>query len=229
MSNGRAMRKVAISVSLAGCLIAPVVFVVVCVAYQRESAEWFETVRLWNGELLAVYRSHSQRIYHGDPHAFGWGGGDPRSGAAFTTNGTTYRWRGVYIPIAIQKDASGVYIVTFDRETPNRTGFRIYRAKDPSAWDEIPPSDFPKHLAIQNTWLSEDNGIGMDGKVQNQHDIVAKMDAGDYWFRESLTARLWSYLVDPSFKFENVPDEKFVREFKAKWIENGGNEPPHNP
>ena len=44
----------------------------------------------------------------------------------------------------------------------------------------------------------------MDGKVQSQYDIVAKMDAGDYWFGESLTARLWSYLVDPSFKYGDI-------------------------
>ena len=185
--------------------------------YERESTDWVEVVRLWNEQPLEVRQSYSQRVYHGNPHAFGWGGGDPRSEVTFNVDGTTYRWEGGYIPIAIQKDSSGIYIVVFDRETPNHTGFRLYRAKGPSVWDEIPPSDFPKHLAIQNTWLREDN------------EIVAKMDPGDNWFRRSLTARLWSYLIDPAFKYEVVPDEKFARQFKAQWIQKAGNELPQNP
>ena len=169
---------------------------------------------------------------------FGWGGGDPWGGATFTINGTTYRWEGKYIPIAVQRDLTGVYIVVFDRETsPNLLGFRIYQATGPSTWKEVRPADFPKHLAIQNTWLRENNGIGERGKALNEYELVTKMDPGEFWFRHSLTATLWSCLDDPKadsllkpvLSFGETPSEDFVRQFKAKWIQPTSSDQPQTP
>jgi hypothetical protein len=193
--------------------------------FRREYHAWSEDVRLWNGTKVRIQRHSSERIYHGG-HAFGWGGGDPRGDVQFTFGEKKYRWEGPYIPIAIQPDDDGaVYLVVYDRESEEasrRRGyfFRIYRSRGSGSWDEIAPKDFPKHLALQNTWLLASNGVGMDGRVENQYEIVAQMDPADPWFRRSLTASLWSFVVDPSDKTDKnkEPSESFLREYKEKWI-----------
>jgi hypothetical protein len=187
--------------------------------FRREHHEWSEEIKLWDGRKLPIQRHNSDRVYHGG-HGFGWGGGDPWEDVQFTIVGKEYRWEGPYIPIAIQPDKDNtVYLVVFDRESDfSHPGFRLYRATSQSKWEEIPPAQFPKHLAIQNTWLRKNNGIGMDGKVLNEYQVVSEMDPGFIWFRESLTAKLWSCLDDPNFSYNNSPSEKFVRQFKAKWI-----------
>jgi hypothetical protein len=213
---------VASNLLLAMCVVSLVIIYILYWAFfQRERHRWKEAVRLWHGKELAIEQYSSERIWHPTVGHSGWGGGDPWGGVRFALDDKTYRWEGKFIPIAIQADQTGVYIVVFDRETSwDRLGFRIYRAATPSTWDEIPAARFPKHLAIQNTWLRKNNGIRMDGTVVNQYEIVAKMDPASADFRESLTAKLWSFLEDPNFVFNNDPlPEEFVRTFKSKWID----------
>jgi hypothetical protein len=207
--------------------------------FQREHHEWTEVIRLWDGQRLQIQRHSSQRVYHGIAapcSPFAWGGGDPWEITTFSWKARAYRWEGRYIPIAVQIDETGPYIVVFDRETsPNLLGFRIYRATGPSRWKEIRPAEFPKHLAVQNTWLRRNNGVGADGKVLNEYELVAKMDPREYWFRESLTAKLWRCLDDPKansflspeLAFGEIPSEDFVRQFKARWIHATNSDQPH--
>jgi hypothetical protein len=181
--------------------------------YQREYSTWSQEIRLWNGTKLQIQQHSSQRIYHGC-HAFGWGGGDPWGDIQFTIGGKNYRLEGPYIPIAVQPDEDGsVYVVVFDRESEKagqrRYFFRIYRNRGTNSWDEIRPDEFPKHLAIQNTWLHKNNG-GI-----NEYELVTKMDPAEPWFQRSLTAALWCQLDRPEL---NEPTERFVREYKTKWI-----------
>jgi hypothetical protein len=181
--------------------------------YQREYYSWSGEIRLWNGTKLQIRRHSSQRIYHGG-HGFGWGGGDPWGDIRFTVGGRDYQLEGPYTPIAVQPDEDGtVYVVVYDRESEKSVQrhyfFRIYRNRGTESWDEIKPDEFPKHLAIQNTWLNRDNG-GV-----NEYKLVAKMDPADGWFRLSLTAALWCQLDRPEL---TEPTESFVREFKTKWI-----------
>ena len=209
--------------------------------FQREHHEWAEDIRLWDGQRLQIQRHSSQRVFHGIAapcSPFGWGGGHPWDDVQFTIDGKKYRWEGPYIPIAIQVDKTGVYVVVFDRETsPDLLGFRIYQATSPSTWKEVRPADFPKNLAIQNTWLHENNGIGEGGKVLNEYELVAKMDPGEFWFRESLTAKLWScldypkadHLLKPVLAFNETPSEGFVSRFKAKWIHATSPNPSQSP
>jgi hypothetical protein len=49
------------------------------------------------------------------------------------------------------------------------------------------------------------------------------MDPSFYWFRDSLTAKLWSYLDNADFNFDATPSEDFVKQYKAKWIRAPGN------
>lgn len=188
---------------------------------QREHTEWSEQIRLWDGKRLEIQQNSSHKAYHGTPHhlnPFWWGGGDPWHITTFTWNDTNYCWEGPYIPIAIQPDQDGTfYIAVFDRETaPGK--FRLYRKTTTCQWQEIDRKDFPRHLAIQNTWLSEENGIRNDHTVVNEYEIVANMNPADIDFRRSLTAKLWSYLENPGFStFEDVP-ETFLQKYKSKWI-----------
>jgi hypothetical protein len=185
--------------------------------YRREYHAWSENIRLWNGTKLQIQQHSSERIYHGG-HGFGWGGGDPWGDVQFTYVEKIYRWEGPYIPIAIQPDEDGtIYIVVYDRESEeaSRTRgyfFRIYRNRGTKSWDEIGPKDFPKHLAIQNTWLHAHNGD------LNEYELVAKMDPKEPWFRRSLTANLWDFLDCPELRTGSEATEIFVRDFKAQWI-----------
>jgi hypothetical protein len=180
--------------------------------FQRERQNWSEVVKLWNGRTLPIQQQSSERACHfAAGHGYLWGGGDPWHKTTFLWMGKSYCWEGPYIPIVIQPDRDDViYVVAFDRETPNYrpTYFRLYQSVTCSSWKEIATNEYPKHLAIQNTWLHQDAG-----------DIVAKMDPSSFWFRESLTAKLWSYLEHPhEFDFAETPSEDFVQRFKERWI-----------
>jgi hypothetical protein len=185
--------------------------------YRREYHSWSNEIRLWNGTKLRIQQHCSQRIYHGG-HGFGWGGGDPWGDVLFTFSNKKYRLEGPYIPIAVQPDEDGtVYVVVYDRESKEAGQhhgqfFRIYRNRGVNLWDEIHPDKFPKHLAIQNTWLNAHNGS------LNEYELVARMDPTEPWFRHSLTASLWSFLNCPELSTGLEPSESFVREFKEEWI-----------
>jgi len=193
--------------------------------YRREYHESSEDIKLWAGGKLHIQRHSSQRVYHGG-HGFGWGGGDPWEDVEFTVYDKDYRWEGPYIPIAIQTDQkfSAIYIVVYDRESEEARRssgrmFRIYRNRGVDSWDEIAPKDFPKYLAIQNTWLRKNNGVGMDGAVLNEYALVSGMDPKDPWFCSSLTASLWDLLENPNNKTgKEESTESAVRAYKEKWI-----------
>jgi hypothetical protein len=193
---------------------------IACFGYfRREYHAWSEDARLWDGTTLRIQRHSSERVAHG-PHGFVRGGGDPWGEVQFTFGETKYRWEGPYIPIAVQPDEDGaIYIVVYDRESEESrqtldTMFRMYRSRGTDSWDEIAPKEFPKHLAIQNTWLNAHNGS------LDEYELVAKMEPAEPWFRRSLTAALWAFLEDPSDKTDRnkEPLESAVREYKAKWI-----------
>jgi hypothetical protein len=207
-----------------GCLWAAI-FVLLCIVLagaalywwaflMREHHRWTETIKLWDGLRLEIQQYSSQRVYHGN-HVFGFGGGDPWQDVQFTIRGEKYRWEGPYIPIAIQRDETHVYIVVYDRETQDYRGsrFRLYRSVTPTSWEEIGPERFPRYLAIQNTWLHKYNG------ALNEYELVDKMDPAEPWFRRSLTAKLWNYLENADFSMDMEPPEDFLRQFKKKWVE----------
>jgi tetratricopeptide (TPR) repeat protein len=184
---------------------------------KREHQRWTEIIQLWDGQYLKI-KQHTSDI---EDSPLASSNSDPWQETTFTVGGKQYRWEGKYIPIAVQPDEKAVYIAVYDRETKDYdrpTRFRLYRSNSPTDWTEIAPKEFPKHLAIQNTWLREDDGILSDGTTSDQYDLVAKMDPSAPWFRRSLTAKLWGYLEDPKFNIEREPSEEFVKKFKAKWI-----------
>jgi len=207
--------------------ISLVMLVVGVIAYfgyfKREHREWGEEINLLDGTKLRIHMHSSERIYYGNP-VIGWGGGDPRVDLRFNFGGKEYRWEGPYIPLAIQPDQDHtIYMAVFDRESDNARYasnylFRFYRSRGGSLWDEIRSSEFPKHLAVQNTSLSTNNGT-LNGKVINEYEIVAEMDPGDWLFQKSLTAFLWAFLEQLELSRGEDPPKKFLIGYKAKWIQ----------
>jgi hypothetical protein len=191
-------------------LLALVGYVVYWAFFEREHSEWTEQLKLWDGRSVTLHQTSSERVYHGHPHIFGWGGGHPWGSATFEADGKTYYWEGMFIPIAVQIDESGVYLVAYDRETiiNRETGqhesFRIYRATGPKQWTEIGPAEFPKRLAVLNTDFANREGV--------------PMDPGNPRFQWSQTAKFWNYLENPNFDYEKDPSEEFLRDFKVRWI-----------
>jgi len=127
-----------------------------------------------------------------------------------TRNGTTLRRKTPFIIIIARELDNVPYIVEWDRETNfSKIVFRFYKYKD-GKWEEIDYIQFPKSLAIQNAWL-DDNDI----------EILKKMDHQNYWFRKSLTGRLWVMLETGKQYYETEYDtypSSFFAEFKEKYI-----------
>jgi hypothetical protein len=163
-----------------------------------------DVINLWNGGSLAVEQSCFEQKHDGDLlHKI-----------TFIWDNKQYHWASEFTPIAIQPDKTDIYIVVFDSKierakyTAGRT-FRIFINHNGNSWNEINPAAFPKLLAIQNTGL----------RGTDERDIVSRMDPRDPWFRRSLTAKLWSFLDNPSDIIRDELPKKFVMECKAKWIQ----------
>ncbi len=151
-----------------------------------------------------------------------WGGGDPWAEIGFSSGGKQYNWQGPYIPIAVQPDGGRFYLVVFDRESAPPVYFRFYRSGETAKWEEIKAKEFPRHLAIQNTWLRKVN------PAINEYEIVERLDPTDPSFQSSLTAQLWNYLENPTFRFNEFPSEAFLKQFKATWIRTANTRQPQS-
>ncbi len=97
--------------------------------FEREHHHWTDKVQLLNGNTITVTHHASERTYHGHPHAFGWGGGDPYHEMRFVLpSNRTVTWEGKFIPIVLELQDQVPYLVVFDRETDFRKArFRYYR------------------------------------------------------------------------------------------------------
>jgi len=204
---------------LAIILIISIVYVLYWAFFMREHHEWKENIVLSDGSKLLVHHHSSQLIFHGHPHYIGWGGGDPWNELLFIYKDVTITWEGPYIPIVLDFDNNYPFLVAFDRESDVKAKFRFYRFD--KVWMEIEPDNFPKHIAIQNMWLSEDNGY-YDDMVINEYIIVEKLDANHYPFRCSLTAKMWQKL-SKNVKYsesDHEVDTTLLEQYKLKYIRN---------
>ena len=191
--------------------------------FLREKHDWHETVPLWSGETLEIQRTSSQRKFLGSHFSpISWGGDDPWAEIGFSSGGKQYNWQGPYIPIAVQPNGGRFYLVVFDRESAPPVYFRFYRSGETAKWEEIKAKEFPRHLAIQNTWLRKVN------PAINEYEIVERLDPTDPSFQSSLTAQLWNYLENPTFRFNEFPSEAFLKQFKARWIRTANTRQPQS-
>jgi len=175
--------------------------------FLREYSDWTERISLAKGGELEVDYVFSNKVYHGHPHVFGWGGDDPRYKLTFEHPfKRKITWKGAHTPIILDVQDNIVYLVVFDRETDfNKIRFKFYKFKD--NWHEISHKEFPKSIAKQNTWL-------------NKGEIV---DSSSSDFNSSLTARLWLQLEQNEEYYESKNAEipwSFLAKYEKIYMPN---------
>lgn len=182
--------------------------------FEREHHHWTDKVQLLNGNTITVTHHASERTYHGHPHAFGWGGGDPHHEMRFIlSSDRTVTWEGKFIPIVLELQDQVPYLIVFDRETDFRKArFRYYRFHND--WEEIPPTHFPKSLARQNMWLTEAREI----------EALRRMDPTDINLQSSLTAAIWLQLENGIEYFKKKEaSEEFLRNYIHNYMKTSNN------
>lgn len=118
-------------------------------------------------------------------------------------------WVGFGVPICLRSHNNLLYLVVFDRDSDlSKTRFRYYR-QDHSVLAEIAAKDFPREIAVQNLWLSKENGF-RDGKPINQVEIAKNLDPEDIDFPRSLTAKMWMHLETGKEYYETQNDSASV-------------------
>jgi len=187
-----------------------------------DTKEWDRDVKLIDGRSISVAHTLKRKPYYGG-HVFGFGGEMISHEIQFAIDGDEYSWRDLYMPLVLQKNADGVFLIVFDRETDfSKCRYRFYSLQSPEQWREIKSEKFPKELAIQNMSLRHQNGFRGDGSGPiDEFDIVAKLDPTDYCFRRSHTAKLWLRLeVGRAYWAASSSEltQEFLSAYKAKYI-----------
>jgi hypothetical protein len=128
-----------------------------------------------------------------------------------------FTWAGFGTPISVRLHNNELYMIVLDSETDyTRMRFRFYHNKL-GGFSEIPASDYPKQIAIQNLALKKTDGYEGDGKTPiRPTEITKKLDPNDIHFRRSLTAKIWYQLVTGTEYFEeknSTIDKTFIEEY----------------
>lgn len=183
---------------------------------RRECQRWTETARLSDGSLASVEFESSSRVYWSFGHAGGFGGGGEIMRTEIHAAGKHYRWTGGdERPFVLGIKDGRVFLAVFDRGDMSRIRYRYYRSNSENRLVEISPTEFPKELAVQNLWL--------DSEESEDFKRLQKMDPDDYWFRHSLTGRMWLHLVKNVDYFQSDsedthPTPQFIAEYKKKYL-----------
>lgn len=174
---------------------------------QRDTSIKIENIRVSENIILPIEIMHSQRKYFGG-HGFGWGGGHQKNGVEFEYKKKQYEHKTPYIPITIKYENERFYIVYYDRETDiNNTTFRFFKSTKKGKFEEINTSDFPKHLAIQNRWFTNEN------KQENLLEMDPEKLLG------TMTVDIW-YMIEGKKALDgyDASEIDFIKEYKEKYI-----------
>lgn len=187
----------------------------------REHWSFSREIVLANGKVRVVRESGSEYRYFGHPHVFGFGGGGLWQKLEFKQGDSQYKWEGSFIPICLQFDDKTPVLIVFDRETDfSHITFRYFRHEQ-SRWNELPLTQFPRSLALQNLWLKSQNGY-REGRHINEFEIVKKLDPNDIDFQVSLTANVW-FCIEKNkqyWQLEHGPvDSAFLADYKARHMQ----------
>ncbi|MDY7037600.1 MAG: hypothetical protein SV375_15735, partial [Thermodesulfobacteriota bacterium] len=111
--------------------------------HSRDYDTWRDNVCLNRESVCVVEYSYSRKKFFGLRHVFTWGGGDPQLNMKVNIDGEVISWKGIYIPILINKHSNIIYMVVYDKETDwDNPIFRLYKLTQGS-WIEINHSEFP--------------------------------------------------------------------------------------
>jgi len=172
----------------------------------RDTKKSEEIIEVAENVQIQMTRIHSQKKYYGG-HGFGWGGGDVKNSIEFEYNDINYLHKTPFIPIVIKLYKENFYLVYYDRETDiHNPGYRFYKSNKKGDFKEMNPTEFPKHLAIQNRFWSDND---------TPEDLVGLIPEK---LKSTTTAHLW-YLIEG--KPENYKWDtriKFITEYKEKHI-----------
>lgn len=129
----------------------------------------------------------------------------------FEYNSNRYSYETPHTPFIITAEADRAYVVDFDRETNfSKTTFRYFASEKGGKFHEIDRTQFPKHLAVQNWWWVN----------KGDKERAAARDPKDYWFRNSLTAKVWLHIEQGIPYYQNeVPSEEFVVAYKRAYLD----------
>src|SRR5262249_4415906 len=111
-----------------------------------------------------------------------------------------------------------LYMIVFDRDSVpvTQSRFRFYHQSH-GVLVEIPAENFPREIATQNLWLSNQNGY-RDGKSINEVDIAKALDPTSVDFRDSLTARIWLQCeTGEEYSTGRLVDQLFLESYLNKY------------
>jgi len=179
---------------------------------QRDTKTEVENIEVNHNITLPIEVMNSQRLsYWGH---FGGGGGDVKNHIKFQYKGIEYLHKTPFIPIIVKLYKEHFYLVYYDRETiPRETTYKFYKSSNNGNFEEINPSQFPKHLAIQNRFWSKSGDKPEDLAGLQPEKLVS-----------TTTAYLWyNYLTKDEQKNYEYASIDFIKEYKEKYITNRAN------
>ncbi len=173
---------------------------------QREISIKTINIEVAENLVIPIEEMDSQRKYYGG-HGAGWGGGDIKNHIKFSYNDINYLHETPFILEFIKFYKNSFYLIYYDRETYTRkTTYRFYKSQKNGDFKEIEPTKFPKHLAIQNRFWSDnftpEDLIGLDPEK----------------LLGTPTAAVW-YMIEGEPKTPDLYID-FIKQYKEKYITN---------
>ena len=196
------------TLKIAGIVLIILVGLTYILSIIRTTTITEKEIEITKDSSLLVTKKHSERIYYGG-HALGWGGGHPKNKIQFKYNKIPYEHTTPFILIVLKLFKGDFYFVYFDRETNfEKIVYRFYKTDKDGNTKEIKAKEFPKHLAVQNSWLDKKNRL-----LLKEMDIEGE-------FSNSLTAKLWVRIEANILYYEQkygAPVD-IIRRYKEKYI-----------
>jgi hypothetical protein len=124
--------------------------------------------------------------------------------------GHVITWEGVGIPVILREKDGTLYMVVYDRGTslePRGTVIHRYHyyRQHKDNMESIAAATFPKEIATQNMWVSDD-----------RLDAVLNLDTSDLDFLDSVNASIWEDIM--TGKVDQADDvETLLNEYKRKY------------
>ncbi|WP_299242774.1 hypothetical protein [uncultured Aquimarina sp.] len=185
-----------------------VVLLISYLLFKRETKEWTENITVAPNTEISINLMSSQRGYFGG-HGLGWGGGGQKNSIEFEYDRVQYEDEMPYTPISIKYYDRHFYIIYFDRETDfNKISFRFFKSTNEGEFNEIESSQFPKQIAIQNRWFSN----------QEKQNKIEQLQLNE--IRGSLTAKVW-YQLEKGIDYYEMPSYiplDFLESYREKYI-----------
>jgi len=124
-------------------------------------------------------------------------------------NNEGIKWSGIEIPLSLRKRDASLFMIVFDRETDRGKPRFCYYKSDGQHMVPIDRGKYPKDIAIQNMWFSEDRDL----------ESTRRLDPTDSNFLHTYTATAWEHLETGKDYYETggLANKDVVREYLRKY------------